>query len=124
MEINPLVYVNGTALPHSSTYAPNTATLVDFARNAEGRMIGAVIRDDVAKVELTWNFLTNEEWAGILRLFTSSFENNVRFFNQATSSWTTRKMYVSDRNASIPFCDHRTGLPRGWVGARLALIES
>ena len=122
--ISPLVYVNGIALPPSSTYSANTATLVDSARNAEGKMVGSVIRDNVAKIELTWNFLSNEDWANILAKFTGSFENDVRFFDQATAGWVTKKMYVSDRNASIPFCDPRTGLPRGWIGARLSLIES
>ena len=53
MAINALVTVRGVPLPEPSTYSANTATLVDSARNVQGKMIGAVIRDDVAKVELS-----------------------------------------------------------------------
>ena len=54
MAYDALVTVAGVALPEPSAYSGNTATIVDSARNLEGRVIGSVVRDDVAKVELSW----------------------------------------------------------------------
>ena len=118
-----LVSVAGMDLPWPSSYTANTATIVDSARNAEGRVIGAVIRDDVAKVELQWRYLTVETWAKILTKFNTSFYNDVRFYNQATANYETRKMYVGDRKAGIGKVDWRTGRVMGWTDCALSLIE-
>ena len=130
MAFRPLVTVEGFVFPEPSNdggYKANTATFVDSARNAEGVMIGSVIRDDVAKVELTWRFLTVQQWADINACFKKSaggkFINNVTFFDQSTGGYATRLMYVSDRNAGSYLRDRRTQEIRGWVGARLSLIE-
>ena len=52
-----LVTVGDYQFPEPSSYSGSTSTLVDSARNAEGRMIGSVIREDVAKVEIGFNDL-------------------------------------------------------------------
>ena len=59
MAINYLVAVAGEALPEPSSYSGNTSTLVDSARNVEGKMVGSVIRDDVAKVVITADCILN-----------------------------------------------------------------
>lgn len=124
---NALVTVGGYALPEPSTYSGNTATLVDSARNVEGKMIGSVIRDDVAKVELTWRYLTVEQWATINKLFKisagGSFINNVTFFDQTSGGYITRKMYVSDRSAGLWRRHPTTGEIMGWTDCKLNLIE-
>lgn len=125
---NALVSVAGTPLPTPSTYFGNTADLVDSARNVQGTMIGAVIREDVAKVELTWRYLTVAQWAGICKLFKvsegGSFINNVTFFDQTTGLWSTRQMYPSDRSTSGAFTlDPNTGAVAGWKDCGLNLIE-
>lgn len=128
MAFRSLVSIGSYQFPEPSTYNANTATLVDAARNAEGVNIGAVVRDDVAKADMTWNFLTVEQWSTINKMFKQSgggkFSNDVTFFDQTAGTWITRSMYVSDRNAGIPKCDSQTGIPIGWTGARLALIEN
>ena len=118
-----LVTIAGHELPEPSEYSANTATLVDSARNVKGKVIGSVIRDDVAKVEMKWNYLTAEQWAGILKLFTKNFYNKVTFYNQATASYTTREMYVGDRNASMWRRHPETGEVMGFTDCRLALVE-
>lgn len=118
-----LVTVAGVALPEPSEYSANTSTLVDSARNVAGFVIGSVIRNDVAKVELKWRYLTAQQWASVLSLFTNSFYNEVRFFNQATASYTTRKMYVGDRSAGIWRRHPETGEVMGFVDCALSLIE-
>lgn len=118
-----LVTVAGYELPEPSTYSGNTATLVDSARNVNGYVIGAVIRNDVAKVELSWKYLTASQWAGILSLFNNSFYNDVTFYNQATADYTTRQMYVGDRTAGMWRRHPETGEVMGWVECKLSLVE-
>lgn len=118
-----LVTVAGIALPEPSEYSASTSTLVDSARNVAGYVIGAVIRNDVAKVELKWRYLTAQQWASVLSLFTNSFYNDVRFFNQATASYTTRRMYVGDRKAGMWRRHPETGEVLGFTDCSLSLVE-
>ena len=118
-----LVTVAGYELPEPSEYSASTSTLVDSARNVSGYVIGSVVRSDVAKVELKWNYLTAEQWANILSLFTDNFYNTVTFYNQSTANYTTREMYVGDRGAGMWRRHPATGEVMGWVDASLSLVE-
>ena len=118
-----LVTIAGYELPEPSTYSANTATLVDSARNVQGYVIGSVIRSDVAKIELSWRYLTVEQWANILRLFNKSFYNNVRFFNQSTGTYETRQMYVGDRSAGVWRRHPVTEEIMGYTDCKFSLIE-
>lgn len=118
-----LVTVAGVPLPEPSEYNANTSTLVDSARNVAGYVIGAVVRSDVAKVELKWRYLTAEQWASVLSLFTNSFYNDVTFFNQATAQYTTRQMYVGDRKSGMWRRHPETGEVLGFVECSLSLVE-
>lgn len=118
-----LVTVAGYELPEPSEYSASTSTLVDSARNVNGYVIGSVVRNDVAKVELKWNYLTVDQWAKVLSLFNRSFYNSVRFFNQSTGDYTTREMYVGDRSAGMWRRNPSTGEVMGWVGPSLSLVE-
>lgn len=121
-----LVSIAGHDLPDPYSYKGNTADLVDSGRNVNGVVIGDVVRYDVAKVELKWNYLKASEWAAILQLFNratgGNFYNSVTFFNQGTADWTTRTMYVSDRKASMWRRDEYTG-EIYYTDASLNLIE-
>lgn len=118
-----LVTVAGVALPEPSTYSGTTSTIVDSARNVNGVVVGSVVRSDVAKVEIGWRYLTVQQWANVLSLFTSNFYNSVTFFNQVTGSYTTRNMYVSDRTASAWRRDPVSGEVLGWTEPSLSLVE-
>ena len=118
-----LVSIGSYDFPEPSTYSGTTSTIVDSARNVEGRMIGAVVRNDVAKVELRWRYLTARQWANVLSLFTSNFYNSVTFFNQATADYTTREMYVGDRSAGMWRRHPETGEILGWTECSLSLVE-
>lgn len=124
--MRPMVSVAGHDIPEPSTYSGTTSTVVDSARNAEGYVVGAVIRDDIGKIEMKWNFITVEDWAGILKLFSikqgGSFTNSVTFFCQDTGTWETREMYVNDRKASV-FLRDKAGNIRGYTNATMNLIE-
>jgi hypothetical protein len=127
MATNALVRVGGVELPEPSTYNAQTATLVDSARNTQGKMIGSVIRDDVAKVEMTWRYLSVDDWAKIGRLFKisagGSFINSVTFFDQTEGNYVTREMYCSDRTAGMWRRNPETGAVMGWTNCSLNLIE-
>ena len=127
MAFRPLVTVAGVALPAPSEYAGNTSTLVDSARNVKGVMVGAVVRDDVAKVEMKWRFLTVQQWSMIGKLFKvgagGNFINQVTFFDQTEGDWITREMYVNDRKAGMYLREPGTGNIRGWTDCSLNLIE-
>lgn len=118
-----LVSVGGFEFPEPSTYDAVTSTIVDSARNVSGYVVGSVIRSDVAKIELTWRYLTVKQWANILSLFTNNFYNSVRFYNQATGTYEVRKMYVSDRQAGMWRRDPSSGKVMGWTNCSLSLVE-
>ena len=127
MAFRALVSVGGYDFPEPSTYSGNTSTLVDSARNVEGRMVGSVIRDDISKIEISWKYLTVEQWARIQKCFRQSsggkFINNVTFFDQSVGGWVTKEMYVSDRKANVFKRDPVSGDVAGWVNPSLSLIE-
>ena len=127
MAFRALVSVGGYDFPEPSAYSGNTSTLVDSGRNVEGRMVGSVIRDDISKIEISWKYLTVEQWAAIQKCFRQSsggkFINNVTFFDQSVGDWVTKQMYVNDRKANLFRRDPKTGGVAGWVDVSLALIE-
>lgn len=122
--MNALISVGGQAFPEPSSYTATTSTIVDAARNVSGRMVGNVVRYDVAKIEVSWKYLTVEQWANILSKFSKTFVNDVYFFNQTTGTYTTKEMYVSDRNASAWRRDPNSGEVLGWVNPSLSLVEA
>ena len=127
MAFRALVKVGDYEFPEPSTYNGNTSTLVDSSRNVQGKMVGSVIRDDIAKIEISWRYLTVEQWANIQKCFRQSsggkFINNVTFFDQSVGGWVTKEMYVSDRKANVFRRDPNTGDLLGWVNPSLNLIE-
>ena len=127
MAFKALVTVGEFDFPEPSTYKGNTSTLVDSARNVQGKVVGAVIRDDVGKVEMSWKYLTVKQWADILKCFSiargGKFYNKVTFFCQDIGDWTTREMYVSDRSADMFRRDPKTGEVLGYTGCALSLVE-
>ena len=127
MAFRALVSVGNYDFPEPSSYSVNTSTLVDSARNAQGVMIGAVLRDDVAKVEISWKYLTVEQWARVQKCFRQSsggkFINLVSFFDQSVGGWVTKEMYVSDRKSGMWRRDPENGDILGWTDCALSLVE-
>lgn len=127
MAFRALVSVGNYDFPEPSAYSGNTSTLVDSARNAQGVMIGAVLRDDVAKVEISWKYLTVEQWASVQKCFRQSsggkFINLVNFFDQSVGGWVTKEMYVSDRKSGMWRRHPESGDILGWTDCALSLVE-
>lgn len=118
-----LVSIGGFEFPEPSTYNATTSTIVDSGRNVQGKVVGAVVRHDVAKIELSWKYLTAYQWAQILSLFKNSFYNEVTFLNQTTNAEDTRTMYVSDRTAGMWRRDPQTGAVMGYTNCAISLVE-
>lgn len=125
-----LVTVGNYELPepaYGGGYIANTATLVDAGRNTEGVTIGTVIRDDVAKIELSWKFLTAQQWADTHKCFKISaggkFFNTVTFYDQSVAGWVTKTMYVSDRKSGIFRRNPENGDIIGFTDCKLSLVE-
>lgn len=118
-----LVSIGGFEFPEPSTYSATASTIVDSARNVEGKVVGAVVRADVAKIELTWRYLPAADWARILSLFKNSFYNDVKFLNQTTNAYETRTFYVSDRTAGMWRRHPDSGAVMGWTNCSLSLVE-
>lgn len=118
-----LVTIGGYELPEPSSYSAVTSTIVDSGRNVEGKVVGSVVRSDVAKIELSWKYLAAQQWANVLSLFTYSFYNDVRFMNQVTNNYDVRTMYVSDRNAGMWRRHPETGEIMGYTNCTLSLVE-
>lgn len=123
MSIEALVTVGGYEFPEPSTYNATTSTIVDSARNVKGEMVGSVVRNNIAKIELSWRYLTVEQWANIIGPFNNSFIADVRFLDQTTGNYDVRTMYCSDRTAGMWRRDPNTGAVMGWTNCSLSLVE-
>ena len=128
MAYKALLTVAGVELPPPSKYVAVTADVVDAGRNVEGHVVGAIVREDVGKVEAVWNYLSIQQWSAILKLFNSkyggTFFQTVEFFNQTSADWETRTMYPGDRTSGGAFkTDPATGAVVGWEKPVLHLIE-
>lgn len=114
------------AFPEPSTYSSQTSTIVDGGRNVKGEYLGSVIRWDVAKISLTWKFISVQDWATLLSKFSQpqggDFVRSITFFLQDTGTWETRNMYVSDRKANV-FLRDEVGNIRGYTDVSLSLVE-
>ncbi len=121
-----LVSIGSYDFPAPSAYSGTTTTIVDSGRNTKGYVVGAVIREDVGKVELKYNFISVSTWAELLSKFSSkrggAFINSVTFFCQDSGTWETRDMYISDRQANL-FLRDEAGNIRGYTDASLSLVE-
>lgn len=121
-----LVSIGGYDVPAPSTYQSTTATVVDSARNVKGYVVGAVIRENIAKAAMTWKFISAQDWADLLAQFDSTrggnFYQDVTLFIQDTNSWETRTMYVSDRTANI-FLRNPDGSIKGYTDASMSIVE-
>ena len=111
-----------------ATYSGTTITMIDEGTSVSGHLLGAVIREEVAHISMSWRYLTKEQWAHINGLFKtdakdgSRYVNIVRFFNQTSGEWEEREMYVSDRSAGLWRRNPQGGI-EGWVDCSLELTE-
>ena len=109
-------------LPEPSTYSGSTSTMVDSGTSVSGHLLGSIVRDNVAQISLSWNYLRIQDWAQINQLFKKAFINKVRFFDQTMGDWVVRDVYISDLSAGMWRRDS-SGSVLGWTGCNLQLTE-
>jgi len=126
MTTQPLVTITTTTpifpLPEPTVYSGTTSTLTDSGLSVSGKLLGSIIREDVAQVSLSWSYLDAAAWAAVNKIFNDNYINRVRFYDQGSNSWVTRDMYVSDRSAGLWRRGH-DGTVLGWTGCGLQLME-
>lgn len=132
------------SIPTPSDYSASSSTLVNSARNTQGEVIADVIKSDVAKIELKWNYLTLAQYTALARLFeplyNGSFFHAVSFFDVIKGDWngsissapTNRSgsnpckvFYPNDRKvafAKLKLDDN--GKPIGYTNVSLNLIDT
>lgn len=125
---NPIIKINGHPYPapaHGLGF--HISTIVNAARNGNGVVVGQVVGRDQQKLEkLVWPHLDAETWSRILQEFdnqSNRFYVTVTYPDMVHNSWTTRKMYPSDRTAEPLFLDEATGLPRDYINCSVNLID-
>ena len=129
-------------LPTPSEYSGISTTLVDSGRNSSGEIIADVIKSDVAKVEITWNYLTVAQYSKIAKLFEKKYGGEffvpVSFFDVISGNYegditiapntTTNKIrlfYPNDRKVDFAHIKlDSNGKPIGYVGVSLHLIDT
>lgn len=127
-------------LPTPSDYDASSSTLVDSARNSEGVVVGEVIKEDVAKIELAWNYLTVAQYSLIAQLFDTkyggNFFNYVSFFDVIKGDFdsansdvpnitTHRVFYPNDRKVKFAHITlDENGKPKGYTNVSLHLIDT
>lgn len=126
-------------LPTPSDYSGISTTLVDSGRNNDGQVIAQVLRSDIAKIELKWNFLTTEQYSAIAKLFEQnlggSFIVPVSFFNVITGLFegdvsiapnsSVRLFYPNDRKVEFArMVLNNDGTPQGYQNVSLHLIDT
>lgn len=116
-----LVTIGSFVLPTPSEYTAVQADIVDSGRNANGVIVSSVVRANVAKITMSWKYLTVEQWSDILQVFKNSFENAVTYFDQVAGTYVTKTMYISDRQGGL--AQFKNGQPVGWVNCSLSLVE-
>lgn len=146
-----LVYINSSLqqtdygwveLPTPSEYVGISTTVVDSARNSKGQVIAQIVKSDIAKIEMKWNYLDVAQFSAIARLFEvnlgGSFIVPVSFFNITTGLFegvltkapnTTdnqvRLFYPSDRKVNFAHIKlGSNGMPVGYTNVSLNLIDT
>lgn len=130
-------------IPCPSDYSGLSSTLVDSARNTSGEVIANVIKSDVAKIELTWNYMSVSDFSKLAKLFEPKYNGAFMvaccFFDEVAGTWegdettapntTTnvcRLFYPNDRQGIVAHItlDKTTGSPIGYEGVSLHLIDT
>lgn len=123
----PLITINGYELPCPSSYNATISTIVDSGRNVNGKVVGSVVRENVAAVDAVFNYMPVKKWAEILQQFDAGYDGSfyakVRFYHPTSNSWKTAKMYVGDRTTDGLHLLDKNGYPQAWLGTKLSLVE-
>ena len=106
-----ILIVEGISLPDPSEMTPSDYDISDSERNANGKMISQIIREDVHKLECKWSKMEVEEYLLIRKAIKKKFGIEVYYFCPDTGEKQTLTMYAGNRKTPIKYF-------RGWMDGR------
>lgn len=95
------ITVNGVALPTPSKMTPSDFDLSDMERNSKGFMVGQIIRENVHKLECTWNRIKREDYMTIRNAIAPKTNLNVNYFIPEEDAKGDIICYVGDRTTPV-----------------------
>ena len=98
---NNILIVGGVSLPDPSEMKISDYDISDSERNANGKMISQVIREDVHKIVCKWKILRPDAYMEIRRAINKKFGLSVTFFIPDQNEAGTLEMYAGDRTTPI-----------------------
>ena len=145
LQVKPVGTNNWVSIPTPSTYKMTSTTLVDSSRNTKGIVVSQVVREGIRKIEVTWKFLSQDNYSLIAKLFedasvggTGGFMCYLKYYDtirgtlidsssehiMGDASLPYRTFYVGDRvsdNAQLKL-DSQNKI-QGYANVKLSLIE-
>ena len=96
-----ILIVDGVGLPDPSEMQQSDYDLTDSERNANGKMVSQIIRENIHKIEVKWKLLRPDDYMVIRQAIRKKFGIDVRYFIPEENSKGTLSMYVGDRTTPI-----------------------
>lgn len=119
-KFNNILRVGGVILPDPSKMTIEDYDISESERNANGKMVSQIIREDVHKVSCEWALLRPWEYMAIRRAIKKKFGLNVYFFIPDQDAEGELEMYAGDRKT--PIYTYENGVPV-YKGFTLNFIE-
>lgn len=102
------------------------ATMVNSARNTKAVVTAQKIGRDQIKHELSWNFLSVDEWEPLLGFWDKHFFFNLHYYDPVAGGEISRKCYISDRPYS--YYDIRTtnglAVPTAYINCSASIVDT
>lgn len=115
--------VDGVTLPPPSTMTQSDYDLTDSERNAKGVMVMQMIREDIHKLECTWNILRPAEYMLIRNAIKKKHNLNTKYFIADYNTQGTIKTYAGDRTTPIYMFEGGDPNKPVYKGFKLNFIE-
>lgn len=96
-----ILIINGVSLPAPSTMKCGDYDITESERNARGVMVMQMIRENVHKVECTWNILRPEQYMVIRNAISPKYNLATEYFIPDENQQGTISTYVGDRSTPI-----------------------
>jgi len=100
-KISNILVVEGVSLPEPSEMTQSDYDISDSERNAKGKMVAQIIREDVHKIECKWKILRPDQYAIIRGAIKKKFDLNVSYFIADTGGRGSLYMYAGDRKTPV-----------------------
>lgn len=113
-----MIKINNTVIPTPSTYTVSINDISKAERNAKGEMVIERIAIK-RKLELSWNYLTQSQLAGLLEKVSAVFFT-IEYPDPQDGTLKTGTFYCGDRSSGA--IDYSNGLVR-WKDIKFNLIE-